>query len=145
MLAAALNLTAVAAEGPGYLRTVGPVGLRFFPMPVPMTNQIVLPPPPPPIEPVVVPKADTNAVVVPPPVEHEAITNEASSLPPALPEPQRSDDVVSPQVFLKYFNKSTNGVSGTNGSSATVAAPLDFTPPKAAEPAPSKAAYSTGP
>ena len=138
----------MAAESPGsgYLRIVGPVALRFLPVPAPVTNQFVLPPPPPPVLEI---KVDTNAPVFPPvPASaHEEITNEASSAPPPpLPEPPRQDEVVSPQVFLKYFNKGTNGIgnNGTNGVSTTVVAPLDFNPPKAPDIAPSKATFSTG-
>jgi hypothetical protein len=46
--------------------------------------------------------------------------------------------VVSPQMLLKYFTKSTN-------STASAATPLDFTPPKAAGTPPSRATYETGP
>jgi hypothetical protein len=46
--------------------------------------------------------------------------------------------VVSPQMLLKYFTKSTN-------SAASAAVPLGFTPPKAAGVPPSRATYETGP
>ncbi len=140
VLIASINVAANAGNDPGYLACVGPVPLRFRAVPAPITNVFVLPPPLP--EPVALPKPDTNAPVMVPsaslPAEPAAIINEVSSAPP---EPPHQDEVVSPQMFLKYFNK------GTNGNSTTVIAPLDFTPPKVAEPAASgsKATYSTGP
>jgi hypothetical protein len=84
------------------------------------------------------PKMDTNAAVTmpAPPPEPAAVTNEVSS---ASPEPQRSDEVVSPQMFLKYFSKGTNGHNST-----TVVAPLDFNPPKTGDVPRSSATYSTG-
>lgn len=54
-------------------------------------------------------------------------------------EQTRPEDVVSPQMLLKFFNK------GTNGAATSVTVPLDFTPPRPAEPSNSKASYSTGP
>jgi hypothetical protein len=49
------------------------------------------------------------------------------------PEP-----VVSPQMLLKYFTKSTN-------SMAPAASPIDFNPPKSVEAPPSRATYETSP
>jgi hypothetical protein len=51
----------------------------------------------------------------------------------------RPEDVVSPQMLLQFFNKSTNGPANS------VVAPIEFTPPKAPEPPTSKGSYSTGP
>jgi hypothetical protein len=120
------------AETSGYLPTVGPASLRYQIIPPMVTNQVVLPPPPAPVAEVVEPPAPVAPAPKAPPV----ITNVGSS----APELAHPEDVVSPQMLLKYFNKSTNG------SSLGIVAPLNFTPPKTAEPAPaSSATYSTGP
>ena len=74
-----------------------------------------------------------SAAVTP---EPSARTNEVSSV---HVEPDRPEEVVSPQMLIKYFNKSTNGVT------SSVILPADFTPPKPAEPPSSKATYSIGP
>lgn len=70
----------------------------------------------------------------PAPVHEPASTNDQANVIVEQPQP---DGVVSPQMLLKYFNKSTNG------NAAGVNAPLDFTPPRLAEPPSSKAEYST--
>jgi hypothetical protein len=53
----------------------------------------------------------------------------------AATESPGAADVISPQMLLKYFNKSTNG-TGTG-----IIAPLDLTAPRAQPPS-SKATYS---
>jgi hypothetical protein len=140
VLAGVLAVAGFAAASPGYLPCVGPASLRFSPVPPPVTNQIV------PATPEVVPVPTVASPVpfgpmpellpAPPPPEPPAITNQVSS---GIPETTRPEEVVSPQMLLKYFNKSTNGTS------SSVFTPLDFTPPKSPEPPPSKATYSTGP
>jgi hypothetical protein len=59
---------------------------------------------------------------------------------PASPQfaPASVDAVVSPQMLLKYFDKSTNG-------GGSVLAPVEFLPPKAVAPNQSSATFSTGP
>ena len=141
-----LAVSPIHAADPGYLPRIGPTPLRFRPVPLPMTNQLALPAPAsdPEAEPEpepTAPKDDkpTAAATTPAPSPAPApaaVVNEVSSGPS---EPTQSDEVVSPQMLLKYFNKSTNGTS------STVIAPLDFTPPKPVEPNSSKATYSTGP
>lgn len=133
---------------PGYLAVVGPSALRFAAMPRPFTNLFILLPPAP-----VIPPAPTNAppavtnsddselppqpqVTVTPPVP-VMVTNQVIVVPP--PDTGVPVNVISPQMFLKYFSKGTNG-----GASSTIIAPLDFTPPRSTPP-PSSATYSTSP
>ena len=52
----------------------------------------------------------------------------------SAPEP-----MVSPQMLLKYFNRTTNGIS------SAVTAPMEFAPPTPARPPSSTATYSTNP
>jgi hypothetical protein len=141
VLIGSLSLAALAAASPGYLPCIGPASLRFRPVPAPVTNQFVLPAPEPLPEPAAIaPKPEIPTppapVIVPP--EPAAVTNQVSSAPAGSPPP---DEVVSPQMLLRYFSKSTNGTS------SGIIAPMDFTPPKAVDPASSssKATYSTGP
>lgn len=122
-----------------YLPAVGPSPLRYLPPFKPKTNIVVLPPPVlvPATAPVPVEKAPPAPVapapvVVPEPIPANIQTN-------AFVEPPRTDGVVSPQMLLKYFNKSTNA------NAAGVDGPLDFNPPRSAEPPSSKAEYSTPP
>jgi hypothetical protein len=82
-----------------------------------------------------VPDLLARPLPAPPVEEPAAVTNQAV----VLPEPARHDDVVSPQMLLKYFNKSTNGA--TTG----VLAPFEFSPPQTGEPPSSKATYSHSP
>jgi hypothetical protein len=139
VLAGALAVAGFAAASPGYLPCVGPAPLRFRPPP-PVINQIVLAAPE--VEPVPTVASPVpfgpmpELPPAPPPTEPPAIINHVSS---GIPDTTRPEEVVSPQMLLKYFNKSTNGTS------SSVITPLDFTPPKSPEPPPSKATYSTGP
>jgi hypothetical protein len=121
-----------------YLPAVGPSPLRFRPAFKPRTNSVVSPslvlahsgaPVPP-------KKAENPSAPIPPTGVHDpAPTTDQTNAP--IVEPPRSDGVISPQMLLKYFNKSTNGnAAGVNG-------PLDFTPPPTLEPPSSKAEYST--
>jgi hypothetical protein len=142
------------AVHPGYLPAVGPSPLRILPIVVPMTNVVVnaeeAPPKPsaPPPEPPAVKPVETNTVAkaapVPPPAPAEAAPTNA---PPV--EHSVGDQVISPQMFLQYFN---------SGKVITSSKPLDFTPPQAASQAPppasaqttgspggSKSSYSTAP
>jgi hypothetical protein len=123
-----------------YLPAVGPSPLRFFAPLAPPVKTFTPPPPPAPEPPKPVkvelpPPTPPPAAVIPEPA---AVTNQAIS---GFSQPAQPEEVVSPQMLLKYFNKS----SSSNGVSATVIAPLDFTPPKPAEAPSSKATYTIGP
>ena len=61
-----------------------------------------------------------------------AVTNEVNTEMPPL-EP---DAVVSPEMLLKYFNRSTNGAS------MEILAPMNVIPTRLPEPPSSKATYS---
>jgi len=148
--AALLGLAFAVSASPGYLPAVGPAPLRFRPAAPPAANLVImpLPPPDPP------PSAPPSAASIPPPAAAaQAKTNAPAAGPasapvlltatnnPAAPEaaPPGSDPKISPQMLLKYFTPSTNGVSG-----GTIA-PLDFAPPPAAKPPSSTATFSTQP
>jgi hypothetical protein len=120
-----------------YLPAVGPSPLRFRPAFKPNTNNVASPSPvlAQPVIPLLTEKAGKTFVPIPPtPVPDSGPTTDQTD---ANAEPPRSDGVISPQMLLKYFNKSTNG------NAAGITAPLDFTPPRAVEPPSSKAEYST--
>jgi hypothetical protein len=139
VLIAALSVAAAASPDPGWLPRVGPVPLRFSPALRPRANQFVLPAPAPAPEPApIVSQAEkappASSAPKPPAVIPRADNGMAQ--PPVESAPP--DAVVSPQMFLKYFTKSTN-------SPAPAVTPLDFTPPKAAGPPPGRATDSTGP
>ena len=142
-MAASLAVAAAASPGRGYLPLAGPVALRFAPAPRIHTNRFVLAAPvpapvPAPIA-VQIEKAKAAPSLAQPAPEASAALQRADSLiAQPLLEPSSPDGGVSPQMFLKYFNKSTN-------SPASVVAPLEFTPPKSLGQAPSRAGYSTGP
>ncbi|MGD1085882.1 MAG: hypothetical protein ABSA47_14190 [Verrucomicrobiota bacterium] len=132
---------------PAYLPVVGPVPLRFRAPAPPVTNlvRMTLPPPdaapvsPPPVAEVA---AKTNAPPVAPspaaPVP-EANPTAISNTPgpvaaSAVPEP-----MVSPQMLLRYFNRTTNGIS------SAITTPMEFAPPIPAGRPSSTATYSTNP
>jgi hypothetical protein len=60
---------------------------------------------------------------------------------PAGPDAASSGSApqISPQMLLRYFNRSTNGTA------AGIMAPVDFAPPGAAKPPSSTATYTTDP
>ncbi|MGD0412252.1 MAG: hypothetical protein ABSC18_11170 [Verrucomicrobiota bacterium] len=139
---AGLALGVLAA--PGYLPAVGPVPLRFRPDAQPATNLIRMPLPPP--DPPSTNLPDFSAPSVP----SAASAKPAPALPAAaLPAtntpagadatPSASEPRISPQMLLRYFNRSTNGAAGG------ILAPVDFAPPAAAAPPSSTATYSTEP
>lgn len=138
ILASALPAAGLAGVGAGYLPRVGPAPLRFRPAPAPVIHHFV----PPPAEPVAssavaAPATNAPLPVPPPPAKSPAIINHVAS---GVPDTARPEDVVSPQMLLKDFNK------GTNGASTSVIAPVDFGPTQQpVEPLKSKASYSTGP
>lgn len=129
---------------PGYLPAVGPANLRFLPEARPATNlaAIALPPPveepdsqPPPAEVAASPPAPSAPPAAPPPETNSPVS--LSPLPPAAAP--MTDPMISPQMLLKYFNRSTNGAAGG------VIAPMEFAPPSSAKPPSSTATYSTSP
>lgn len=120
-----------------YLPAVGPSPLRFRPAFKPNTNRVVLPSPAPAKSTLPLPaeKAEKTPAPTPAIPLHDPVpTTEQAD---AVVEPPPSDGEISPQMLLKYFNRSTNG------NAAAVSAPLDFTPPRPVEAASSKAEYST--
>jgi len=127
-----------------YLPAVGPAPLRFLAMAMPATN-IFKPPAPAPLP--LKPETErVDAPASPNPTNTPANVPIKTIFAPAgetntiggTPETTTPEGVISPQMLLKFFNKSTNGVS------SSVIMPMDFQPPNPA-PAPSKATYSTGP
>jgi hypothetical protein len=128
----------------GYLRVVGPAPLRFRPAPHPI---ITLPPP----APAAVEASPAPAIpgggtpdfsvvpsLLPAPPLTAPVTVQAptATTNETIIEPARPEDVVSPQMLLKYFNKSTNG--NTTG----VIAPIQFSPPQPIGAPSSTATYS---
>jgi len=127
----------------GYLRVVGPAPLRFRPTPRPISTPLVPPPeasPAPTMPAVATPDFSVVPNLLPMPTAPAPVTFQA---PPAATtetnaviEPPRAEEVVSPQMLLKYFNKSTNG--NTTG----VIAPIQFAPPQPTGAPSSTATYS---
>jgi hypothetical protein len=122
-----------------YLATVGPAPLRFRPAFKPNTNVVVrlaaVAEPKPVVQPVAVEKVDK----APPPVllvpAHDvAPTNDPSD---AVIDSVGSATTISPQMLLKYFNKSQSGAA------AATNAPVDFALPRAGAPPSSKAEFTT--
>jgi hypothetical protein len=138
VLIAFLGVVAAASTGPGYLPRVGPVPLRFSPAPRPRLNRFVLPVPAPAPEPVPVVSQVEKA-----PPAHSLLLPPISPEPPAgvLAQPpvdsSPPDTVVSPQMLLKFFSKSTN-------TAPSGGAPVDFNPPKTAGPLPAAINDSSG-
>jgi len=147
---AVMGLALGVSASPGYLPVVGPAPLRFRPAAQSVTNLVRMPLPPPDPPPATPPPtpltppaaAVTEAKTAPPaaaPSSAPVILAPTNS--PAGPDatPFGSEPMISPQMLLKYFNRSTNGtVSG-------VIAPVDFAPPAVARPVSSTATYSTNP
>lgn len=144
-----LVVAVAAAANPGYLAIVGPPALRFDlspkldaikvtlpPLLVPETNQLtaaIEPAPPPPALPP--PPAATN----PPPLQFN-IFGTTDVMTNLAPLPVREAEVVSPQIWLKYFARNTNA-----GTAGAIAAPIGFLPPQPITPPSSKSTYRTGP
>ncbi len=141
-----LGCLAVATTGisnPGYLAIVGPVPLRFERVPRPPAKKFVLPIPPP--EPVAdQPKMPTKPLPSSTLSEHVA-SGPATPPPPAPPQmgpagqsalaPAPQEGAISPQMLLKFFNK-----TATSTNSTSVIAPMDFSPPGITAPPPPSAA-----
>ena len=141
VLLAVLSVATAASTGPGYLPRVGPAPLRFLAPPRVCTKRFVLPVPVPDPASVVpqiekmppLPRPASSALELPGPMPQA----ESGPAQPQM-ETAPADAVVSPQMLLRYFTQ-------TNNSAASVIAPMEFTPPRAAVPAPSKATFSIGP
>jgi hypothetical protein len=120
-----------------YLPTVGPSPFRYRPIFEPTTNKVAPPPTMPALLPVQLPveKPEKPAVPAPVPPSHDSAP--ATDRADAVVESPQSDGVISPQMLLKYFNKSTNG------NAASFGAPLDFTPPHVVDSPSSKSENST--
>ena len=142
-LSAAAGGPSASSPSKAYLQRIGPAPLRFSepkPPQVFFTNSA----------PAVVAKnesgpadADVPDFLAPPtsltPVEiGQAVTYTAKSAP--VSQLSQPAEVVSPQMLLKYFNKSTNG------SVTGVVMPVEFAAPQpSAAPPSSSATYSTTP
>ncbi len=140
-----LGVVSVFGSGdPGYLPVVGPAALRFraaFMATTHLAN---------PVQPEI---TEPESVLIGPETLDplNAATNEVSAVAersvPVIPhypipaEPSPTGEVVSPQMLLKYFTKSTNGT----GAGAIGPMPMNFTPPPPAQAPSSKASYSTSP
>lgn len=142
---AGLSIATLGAADCGYLPRIGPAPLRFLRPPVPATHQLALPAPavePEPDPEVTVSNIEKTIAATPPPLTMSttrpspAPNNGTPNGPMGFTAPE---EVVSPQMLLKFFGKPANGAN----SSAT--APLDFTPPKPVAPPASNAASPTGP
>jgi hypothetical protein len=142
--AAIAGLAFGVSAAPGYLPVVGPVALRFRSAAQPATNlvRMPLPPPdPPPVAQPALPAADSEAKTNAPavvPASAPAVSTVASN-PDEGAIPPGSQPLISPQMLLRYFNRSTNGVS------SGIMAPVDFAPPPPPKPPVSTATYSTDP
>jgi len=125
------SVAAFASSDLGYLPRVGPVPLRLAAVLRISTNHFVLPIPATVKEPApVIPKVvKPSPLPVSPPLEPVPVIKETPNAQ-TFPEAP-ADGVVSAQMLLKYFNKSGNGTTNANASSAAI----DFTPPKPVVPA----------
>lgn len=142
MVLIGLVMPAFAGNGGGYLAVVGPPRLRFFSLPpvapaAPVNTTTnsgsnVAPVQAPPANTLEVPNPLSSVPAVQPVQPQTGVTNEMESLPEA-PQP---GDVISPQMLLKYFNKSTNGTG------AGIIAPFDLSVPRSTPQPSSKATYS---
>jgi hypothetical protein len=147
--AASAGLASGVLAAPGYLPAVGPVPLRFRVAAQPVTNLLViaLPSPEPPSAPldevIAAPLAASTATNKAPPVAPPSSTVQTNLVPGGptganggLPG---AEPLISPQMLLRFFNRSTNGAVGG------IIAPVDFAPPAVATPLSSSATYSTDP
>jgi hypothetical protein len=142
-LIATWAMGACASPQIGYLACVGPAPLRFASVMRFSTNHFTMP------LPVEDPKVEMPLpkVVTPAPPTQLGPTQPPVAIQDPVPAPQpfvqsaQPDGVVSPQMFLKYFNKPINGTNGTT----SFVTPYGFTPPRTIEPSGSKATYSNGP
>jgi hypothetical protein len=143
--ALSLGMASVFGSGdPCYLPVVGPAALRFQAAVMATTHPAILAPPE---------ITEPESVLIRPETLNplSTVTNEvmaaAESPAPVIPyhpipaEPSPPGEVISPQMLLKYFAKSTNGA----GARVVGPMPMNFTPPPPVQPPASKATYSTSP
>ena len=156
----ALGVTAAALAGtPGYLPSVGPIGLEFAPRPKPVVA-VPLPVLPPASEPVAdvpapggepiadipvtepVPEPPTNAPVQNPSVIVVEMPSGSSTniAEPLIGPMVETHQAVTPQMFLRFFAPNRPGVS----QEAIIAVPPGFNPalPPASSPSSSTVNYS---
>lgn len=150
MCAVGLTLAATAAAHSGYLALVGPPPLRFESRMHPGVARLALPPLA--VQTNDAPKAAEVLPVgpMPPPAESAGNTNLLpieinifeSVEPPAhlATNPVEGTDMVLPQVWLKYFARSTNAAVNSG-----VIVPVGFLPPQTVELPASKAKYQIKP
>jgi hypothetical protein len=126
-----------ALAEPGYLAVLGPAPLRFLPAARQVSHTsapTATNTPPTAVQPLggspAMPGAGNPPTVPPPQIPAE--TNEVSTPTPPL-EPEA---VISPQMLIKYFNRSTNGAP------TEIIAPMNLGTPHPSEPPSSKATYS---
>jgi hypothetical protein len=134
-------------DSPGYLATVGPNSLRFQepvvekPAPPPeMTNDappvVSVPLPEPPKQKPAVTDVDASMNNQLPVPDSITGTNQVSAIPMSG-IPAQNNDVVSPQMLLKFFNKGTNAIG-------QVYVPIGSAVVNPSEPLKSKATYTIG-
>jgi hypothetical protein len=140
------SMNAAIAPPTGYLPQAGPLPLRFRPLPPPISDQDIMPPPPAPIilpsppmpskEPTPAPMSSvTNA----PPLEFKA---ETAPVQPPMTAPEQ---VVSPQMLIKYF-MAPNATNAVTNASPKALDTVGFTSPLGGgAPPPSKPAPSAPP
>ncbi len=152
----ALGVTAAALAGtPGYLPSVGPIGLEFTPRPKPVVAVAlpVLPLPPEPVADTPAPDTEliadipvteppTNAPVQNPPVVVAEVPSVASTntAEPLIGPMVETHQAVTPQMFLRFFAPNRHGPS----QEAIIAVPPGFNPalPPTASPSSSTVNYS---
>jgi len=148
VLITSLGATLAASQNPGYLAMVGPAAVRLLPPPHLPVTTFALPvaspaPTPAPIATQMKKATAAAALPKPPPVISEAASGPQTPVESAPLEP-----VVSPQVFLKFFNQpSTNAlppvtVPNSGPNIAPNSPPMNFTLPKQTTPAPTEPAPS---
>jgi len=142
------GLVCGVSAAPGYLPAVGPAALRFRPAAPSGTNLVRMALPPPDVAPTILSTPSTNtaadtevkpATAAAPPASAALILAATNTPPQQEAAPFGSEPLISPQMLLKYFNRSTNGAG------SGIIAPVDFAPPPAAPARSSTATYSTGP
>ena len=121
-LIASLGAAAGASSDPGYLRWGGPALLRFAAPLRPPMARFVLPaavpaPEPPSVASQIEQAARADAAPKPAPVimQADGITPQQRSM-----DSGSSESVIAPQMFLRFFNQSTNGTSTAGGPSGGV-------------------------
>lgn len=159
-----LALLAVAAQAnDGYLRTSGPVPLRFQeparpsppPRPLPPLMPVEQPPAPtaPPVtstspgslEPLGPPAPASGLAAATPASGFQTGLNSSTNRIDAMMRPLTPEgEAVSPQALIGYFQPRAMG-PGRSAGSAVILAPAVFTPAQPAVPQPSSATYTVKP